>query len=192
MADRGASAIENPCYQKNHLHPNPRTMNSISLENLHDIAAPPPVPWWPPAPGWYAVALTLLLIACWAVISFYLRWKRNEYRRQALAKLAELEQGLAEIDNPAPILRTLPELLKRSALAAYGRESVAYLAGRDWLAWLDTTAGRPLFRGETGDLLLACAYGKAERIEQIGGEQARKLFRAAHDWLKTHRPPQET
>ena len=41
-----------------------------SLDRLHDIVSPPPAPWWPPAPGWYALGLIVLLllgVGAWAV-----------------------------------------------------------------------------------------------------------------------------
>ena len=45
------------------------TPDPTSLERLHDIVLPPPVPWWPPAPGWYWVMGllgALLLLVEWA------------------------------------------------------------------------------------------------------------------------------
>jgi hypothetical protein len=34
-----------------------------SLENLYDIVMPPPIPWWPLAPGWYVVGGVLVQTA---------------------------------------------------------------------------------------------------------------------------------
>ena len=36
-----------------------------SLEHLFDIVTPPPVPWWPPAPGWVVVAGIICVLAVW-------------------------------------------------------------------------------------------------------------------------------
>ena len=37
-----------------------------SLDNLFDIVVPPPVSWWPPAPGWYVVGGLAIALAVWA------------------------------------------------------------------------------------------------------------------------------
>jgi len=38
-------------------------VDPTSLENLYDIAMPPPIPWWPLAPGWYVVGGVLVQTA---------------------------------------------------------------------------------------------------------------------------------
>jgi Domain of unknown function (DUF4381) len=49
---------------------------ATSLDRLHDIVVPPPVPWWPPAPGW-----------CWngAPLAAALRQARRAQHRQLSA-----------------------------------------------------------------------------------------------------------
>ena len=40
-------------------------MNPELLAQLRDIHAAPELPWWPPASGWWALALMLLVVlAC--------------------------------------------------------------------------------------------------------------------------------
>ena len=36
-----------------------------SLENLFGLVVPPPVPWWPPAPGWFVVGGMVLVLGFW-------------------------------------------------------------------------------------------------------------------------------
>ena len=62
-----------------------------NLANLYDIVVPEPASlWWPLAPGWWAVIglvfLALILIA-WRLAVV---WRRNAYRRVALAELDRL------------------------------------------------------------------------------------------------------
>jgi hypothetical protein len=161
--------------------------NSISLQNLHDIVVPTPVSWLPPAPGWYALGLTLLLFLLWGAVLWYRRWQRNAYRRQALAELARIENALAEDSAPHLLLPRLPELVKRTALAAYGRGEVAFLCGRPWLDFLDHSSDKPLFSGENGRLLLTCSYGSAPLLDGVSREQVRNLCRDIHNWLAGHR-----
>ena len=161
--------------------------NSISLQNLHDIVVPASVSWLPPAPGWYALGLTLLLLVLWGAFLWYRRWKRNAYRREALAELAHIENTLAGDGAAHLLLPRLPELLKRTALAAYGRGEVASLCGKSWLDFLDHSIGKPLFSGENGRLLLTCSYGSATLLDGISREQVQNLCRDVHTWLAGHR-----
>jgi len=165
---------------------------STSLENLHDLSLPPAVAWLPPAPGWYAVALILFLLASWLVWRWFRLRKINLYRRQALLELARLEKGVRANDTvDAAILRGLPALLKRAALAAYGREAAASLAGAPWLAFLDETCGRPLFSGEVGRLLLTCSYAPAGKLRSLSTKEAVSLCQAIGAWLHEHRLPEK-
>ena len=104
------------------MHPHDPT----SLDNLHGIVEPTALPlWWPLAPGWWlliAFVLVAVAIAAWRTIAAY---RKNAYRREALAAL----------DTIAP--QQLPTLLKRVALSAYPRSEVASLTGSDWVAFLN-------------------------------------------------------
>lgn len=161
--------------------------NPIDLQDLHDIVAPGPVPWLPPAPGWYALGLTLLLLLAWGGFVLARRWRRNAYRREALAELAHLESALAGEQPAHLLLPRLAELLKRTALAAYGREVAASLSGQPWLDFLDARLGRPLFAGDNGRLLLLCSYGPETQLHAVSRAQAQSLCGAARAWLAGHR-----
>jgi hypothetical protein len=147
-----------------------------SLDRLHDIATPPPVPWWPPAPAWYAlgaIMVVLLAVLAWRVVAWRLR---NRYRRAALAELAELEATAGE----PRALAALAELVKRVALAAFPRERVASLAGHDWLAFLDASASTNTFTRGSGRTL--------ESVYECGIHHAGpELFAAVRHWIKHHR-----
>ncbi|MBL4782619.1 MAG: DUF4381 domain-containing protein [Porticoccaceae bacterium] len=52
-------------------------MTQPMLEQLRDIHLPQAVHWWPPAPGWWLVALLSL-----ALITWLYRYLRTRYRRQ--------------------------------------------------------------------------------------------------------------
>jgi len=159
----------------------------LDLQNLHDIVVPPPPPWLPPAPGWYALGLTALLILVWGATVLHRRWRRNAYRRQALAELAQLASALAT-DKPAHLLLPrLPELLKRTALVAYGRSATASLSGQPWLDFLDRCTGKPLFAGENGRLLTLCAYAPEPLVDGVSRKQVQDLCRAVRLWLVGHR-----
>jgi len=163
--------------------------DTTSLQNLHDIVIPAAPAWLPPAPGWYALSLTLLLLLTWGAWHRYRIWQRNRYRRQALVELDRLEQAWIQATATQRLLLPLPVLIKRAALAAYGRERVASLSGIPWLAFLDRTAGRPLFDNAAGQLLLRCDYAPQVECATVGQDAVRDLFMATRAWLTGHRLP---
>lgn len=166
--------------------------STFDLQNLHDIVVPPPVPWLPPAPGWYALGLTTLLFLVWGGVVLYRRWRRNAYRRQALAELAQLERALAADQADHRLLSRLPELLKRAAMAAYGRGAAAPLSGQPWLDFLDRRCPGTPFAGEEGRLLLLGSYAPETQLAGVSLAQVQGLCRAVRIWLAGHRAAVET
>lgn len=117
------------------------------LDQLQPLIAPAPVPWWPPAPGWWLLALLLPLLL-WGLWR-QRRWLPLRRRTKAAEKpldplrLAALEE-LARLDKPysgAPAgvwLQQLNVLLKRLCRAHYPDANSHTLSGRAWLAFLDS------------------------------------------------------
>ncbi len=118
------------------------------LDQLQPTIAPPPVSWWPLAPGWWAL-LVLLPLLLWGL--WYLR-RYLPQRRQAMqtqeqpldplrqAALAELARLVRPYDgqHAGPWLQQLNALLKRLARAHYPNDNSHVLSGRAWLAFLDS------------------------------------------------------
>jgi len=158
--------------------------DAASLQNLHDIVVPGPVASWPPAPGWYVAAAVALAITLWLAWRGWQRWRRNRYRGQALRELARIRRGGGEG------LTELPVLLKRAALSAWPRESVAALVGQDWHRFLDQTAGADHFCSGAGIVLDRLAYSVPGSGTLTLAESA-AVMDAADYWLRRHRVPQE-
>ncbi len=131
------------------------------------VVVPPPVPWWAPAPGWWivgAVATAALGIAAAAAL---LAWRRNAYRRTALAEL--------ETADPSHF----SEILKRTALTAWPREQVAALSGPAWRAFLDRTGRTRAFTAGAGRDLDTLTFGGEGDVDAVR--------EAARHWLRRHR-----
>lgn len=160
--------------------------DSASLQNLHDIVPPPPVPWWPPAPGWYFVIALLLAGSIWAVVRWIKHYRANRYRREALDELDGLQSAATDPLTRAQALSGLPELLKRAALSAFSRDQVASLSGEVWHRFLDESAGIGDFCGGAGALLDDLAYDPAAAAG-FDEKASARLFAAAGRWLKKHR-----
>ncbi|WP_395665487.1 DUF4381 domain-containing protein [Methylocella sp.] len=146
--------------------------DDAALSRLADVVAPAPAPWWPPAPGWLilaAAALAALVILTAAAVR---RWRRDAYRRAALAELDRLAPA-ADAAGAAAV----SAVLKRAALVAYPRVDVASLTGGAWLAFLDRTGGDG-FSGRAG--LAGAASGAP------AGDGA-ALLASARRWARRHR-----
>lgn len=142
-----------------------------SLDRLHDLAIPPPVPWWPPTPGWWLVLATVCIVLTALLLKAFIRWQADRYRREAIALL----------DDPALLPCEWSRLLKRAALVVWPREEVAALTGPAWLAFLDRTGGTNHFTRGSGRFIEAVAFGSAGDAD-LGG-----LKQAARAWLTDHR-----
>jgi hypothetical protein len=157
-----------------------------SLQKLNDIVVPAPVPWWPPAPGWYVLlGIALAALALMGVL-YWRRWQRNRYRRQALRDLS-LIRGAASGER----LRQIPELLKRAALAVWPRAEVAALNGRAWHRFLDNSAGMERFCCGAGDTLDRLAYG-GDGVPLPPDHEVKQALDAAEAWLKQHARQRES
>ena len=154
-----------------------------SLDRLHDIVEPPAIDAWPPAAGfWFVAALLLVWLAALAW-GGWSRYRRDGYRRQALAQLHRLSKQPGDDALPE-----LAELLKRTALAAYPREQVAALNGDDWLRFLDCSAATNAFANGPAKRLASISY---HRNRCAVPEQTKAVFAAAEHWVRHHQtaPP---
>ena len=140
-----------------------------SLENLRDIVAPPPVPWWPPAPGWVFLLTVLGLIAVLVAVRGWRRWRADAYRRAALRELRGAES-----------IGMIAELLKRAALAASPRTQVASLTGSAWVNWLAQTGGRPVSDAVSQTLTIG-VFAERDFVD------ASELAAFADEWIRSHR-----
>lgn len=148
-----------------------------SLDRLHDIVMAPPVPWWPPAPGWLWLLVIGLILVLAALAWGLIRWQANRYRREALAELSALAEG------PAQNLTELSVLLKRTALTAFPRHRVAAATGPDWFAFLDRTGGTR-FSGGLGAALEQSNY----HVDDAAWSEARyrELIDEIRAWIRHH------
>jgi Domain of unknown function (DUF4381) len=136
------------------------------LAQLAPAHAPPPPGWWPPAPGWWGLALLLLLGL--AALLVGLNRPPRRLRRVALRQLARLEQGS---HDDADLAHELENLLRRYAVARFGRETVAGLAGAAWIDFVVAHGGTD-WKGDTGAHLLRAAYGgltEGDRTRWLAG-----------------------
>jgi hypothetical protein len=127
---------------------------ALTLRDIHLPGAPS---LWPPAPGWWVLAILLLALIAWGVRVLLRRRRIRQQRRQVLEALATLQSGLAGDRSPAQ-LAAIGELLRRLALTRYPRTEVASLSGGAWLRFLDDTGGQGRFSDGPGQVFADGPY----------------------------------
>jgi len=159
-------------------------------DQLRDIRGLDPISWWPLAPGWWISALMVLLTAVglFLLIRHLFRYPPGSWRWEARTALRDLWRKRNQQSQKETAAR-LSELLRRIAIARFGREKTARISGAEWLVWLQRTdptgfdwsgrggillnlpyapenlQGKP---GELDDLILAALKLVAHRREEIG------------------------
>jgi hypothetical protein len=156
-----------------------------SLDRLHDVIAPPPAPWWPPAPGWYWLLGLVALAALCGLIAALIRRQRNRYRREALELCGEIAAELGDGVRREDALAALAVLLKRVALTAGPRAEVASLTGAAWVQYLQRTGGAAL-APEAALRLERAAYGI---VEPMSDRDAAAAVAVVERWIRKHRAP---
>ena len=140
------------------------------LAQLAPAHAPPPIGWWPLAPGWWV--LLGLLVAAGVGLWLWQRRPTGRLRRSGLRELARVERTTV---GDAALAQALENLLRRYAVARYGREAVAGLSGTRWLAFA-IAHGATQWQGAAGEALLQAAYGgtlkQSERAKWVTGARA--------------------
>ncbi|MCH8496873.1 MAG: DUF4381 domain-containing protein [Marinobacter sp.] len=124
------------------------------LADLRDIHPPTPGGFWPPAPGWWLLAL-LLLLGCLAII--YMAWRRYQRTRWRQQALRELQALAARATASNHWFAELNSLLKRCARTAAEGQHPQALTGDAWAAYL-TAAARPDQQQAPWALLVTAAW----------------------------------
>lgn len=124
---------------------------------LRDIHLPEPSGWWPPAPGWWLLLLSVFVIAV------LVRWSVRKYRqrailRSALSELKEIQNSYKIEPNSQRLLGELSELVRRVMISHFHREDVSSLVAEAWLERLDMALESHEFTQGVGEVLARGPY----------------------------------
>jgi hypothetical protein len=160
---------------------NPQAQAPNPLVQLRDIHLPEPISWWPPAPGWWFLAVASGVLLAWALKYLHSRYRANHYRRQALVRLQQLR--LQEPDRePQEQIRALFVLLKQTANCAYPNRQPSSLAIQAFVSFLCFSCDRSVFTQSKLELeSLLYAQQTDEQSADIDS-----LFEDARIWIKDH------
>jgi len=145
---------------------------------LRDIHLPDPVSWWPPAPGWWLLALAASILT----VLIFVRLRKPKRGRSTKAnsrfRLEVLTKEYDEHQDQQRFLRELSSLLRRVSLSFYGRSEVASLTGEAWLRLLDRTLGTDAFRQGPGRILAIGPYQPSVTVDVPG------LVGLCREWIE--------
>ena len=147
------------------------------LELMHELVMPEPVSRMPEGPGWWILFGWLVIVVAIIVRATIERRRRNRYRREAMARLDQVEATAA--DNPSAAAAQIAVILKQAALAAYPRADVAALYGKDWANFLKESASNDEVVEEASMRLATAAYHP--------DANGRELVSPARRWIRIHR-----
>ncbi len=132
---------------------------------LRDVHVPAAPSLWPPAPGWWLLAVAvLLLLAAACAIGL---WRKR--RRQAWQEL--FDEACAQV-SPSARIAAISELLRRAARRV--DRQADRLQGESWLRFLDGKEGDDFSAGP-GRLLLEGGYRR--EVDAGAWEAVRDLAR---------------
>ena len=151
------------------------------LVNLKDIHLPPPVSFWPPAPGWWILAVLLISSFFIGGVWFYRQHKKRKPKTEALRLLKDLQILYLNSQDEVASLRGLSNLLRRTALTFHEKDVVASLQGSSWLEFLDKTGKTKEFSQGAGKVL---GY---EVFQQKVNPDMNALFLLAKKWISSSR-----
>lgn len=147
---------------------------------LRDIHLPDAISAWPPALGWWCIAVLIPVGIVLAVLLFK-RLTRKTPVRVALTLLKQIKQN-AEL-SPQQKITELSILLRRVAISVSPVQEAASLTGDAWLQYLDGFLPSPLFSQGLGRCLADKPYQPAN-AESISAQQLAELITLVETWLK--------
>ena len=141
-----------------------------SLSNLRDIVEPAPVPWWPPAPGWWIVMALIAAALIFVTYQAWRHWMANAYRRLAVSELRRANDDTEIV-----------EILKRTAMCFQPRSQVSSLSGTQWCQWLEQWGGIEI-PDQVAKLIAVGIY-------RNGSQRTPELAEFAERWILSHSSP---
>lgn len=150
------------------------------LAQLHDIHLPDAIGIWPLAPGYYVLALLVILLLWGGTILLMRSIRKGRNKRQALRVLKSYHEDYLKTANSQASAAQISELLKRVALVYYPREQVASLQGEAWISFLNQTARNVDFT-KVRSLLIECPFQPPQSLDLL------PLFDVAKRWIQQRR-----
>tara|TARA_B100001248_G_scaffold166121_1_gene125678 strand:+ start:101 stop:637 length:537 start_codon:yes stop_codon:yes gene_type:complete len=148
------------------------------LAQLADIHLPAEISYWPPAFGWWILALLLLISGSFATRKLY---EKAERRKACQYALAELENCLEKLDESAAqkkLLRYVNDVntvLRRVALAKFPESNPGSLVGETWIAFIRRTGNSSQLDDK---LSAALSHGRFRKQIEVDSQALNQMARS--------------
>ena len=149
--------------------------NTVDSSQLKPLMEPDPIAFTFDTIGWSILLWIAILSSVTLLVRFFISYKKNKYRRDALKILSELKVGSSPIIN-----QQIAAQLKLVAIHSYGRERVAHLSGKDWTAFLQTKSNT-IQTKEFDSFLTACLYQNKTDLSK-----SKEFLTYSKKWIQSH------
>ncbi|MBO9484436.1 MULTISPECIES: DUF4381 domain-containing protein [Gammaproteobacteria] len=157
------------------------------LDQLRPNHLPDPVGLWPPAIGWWLLALIGIALIVLVTLYSWRRWQKNRYRSEALLQARKIHADYQVHQSLHRLANESNELLKRVALHAFPANKVAGLNGASWNQFLADTGDMPEFLNHSAfnnhrynpQIPLTPPHGTPD-------EMPANVYKLTRQWIKKH------
>ena len=150
------------------------------LAQLADIHLPAEVSFWPPALGWWILALLLLIAGSFATRKLYEKAEQRKACQYALAELKSCLTRLEESTGQKKLLRYVNDVntvLRRVALVKFPESNPGSLVGETWVAFIRRTGNSSQLDEQ---LSAALSHGRFRKQVEVDSQALNAM---AHSWI---------
>lgn len=153
-----------------------------SLRTINEAEFPDSISMIPATPGWWILLLVIAGLLLRALFQRRQRYLRDRYRRDALAQLVTIKKQLDAGMQEA--VRELAPLLRATAIAAAGRETMSGLQGDAYATALAKLA-------PSHDHLPVADFQRLAYapLDEVKGLDVDACISALERWIQQHRRP---
>lgn len=150
------------------------------LAQLADIHLPAEVSFWPPALGWWILALLLLIAGSFATRKLYEKAEQRKACQYALTELESCLKRLNESTGQKKLLRYVNDVntvLRRVALVKFPESNPGSLVGETWIAFIRRTGNSSRLDEQ---LSAALSHGRFRKQVEVDSQALNQM---AHSWI---------
>ncbi len=135
------------------------------LSQLKDIQLPETIPLWPPAIGWWVLAVLILIGLIYLCHFIYRSWQKKAVAKLALKQLTIYFAQHQATLNKIKYAQDINILLKQVALHYYPPILVAKLSGNSWVMFLNKTGNTTDFTDGPANILAKAPYATTLELD---------------------------
>jgi len=148
---------------------------------LNPIIEPTPVEFSMDTIGWKVLFVLLTMMVLYAIYKYYLFYKSNQYRRDAIAKIIVIQSN-SELSLPVFITQIMFQI-KQTALYAFGRKKAASLEGNQWFQFLEENTKGVNFNKYQNAISEAIYKDEVSEESNFNKEE---FVKTSINWIRNH------